>query len=183
MSYLSSLGANATIIDVYRQYPAMARHLLGLAHEALAVTDEFTPGECEMIGAYVSALNNCGYCRRVHTEAAIAAGVDRSLFEGYAAGNAPQYGGPRWKPVFDYVRDLTLTSSAISKSHIDLLLEAGWSEPAIVQLVAICSAFAVLNRFANGLGLTANDDFFTDAGFRLATEGYAAAAATLESEI
>lgn len=179
MSFLPSLGERATLIDVYRKYPDMARHVLGLAEVAFTMTDAFTPGECEMMGAYVSALNNCGYCRRIHMEAAISNGIDRSAFDDFAIADAPRYGDARWRPVFEYVRALTLAPASVFRGHTEGLLAAGWSEDVIVQLTTITSAFNVLNRLADAFGLSANEEFFALAGQRLAAKGYGGTAKML----
>ena len=52
------------------------------------------------------------------------------------------------------------------------VVRAGWPEPAVVQLAALCGAFAALNRLACGLGLVAAPDFAAAAGDRLARIGY-----------
>ena len=93
MPHLTSLSAKATLLDVYRKYPSIARHTLGLAAAAFDLTAELSHAECELLGAYISALNSCAYCTGIHTEAAVAAGITRDAYAHIADGAAPAYGG------------------------------------------------------------------------------------------
>ena len=179
MAYLSALGADATLLDVYRRYPDLARHALGLAQAAFAQTDELTQAECELLGAYVSSLNRCHYCRRIHSEAAVVCGLDRAVFGAQADGVTPDYGGAEWQPVFDYAKTLTLSPAEVTQQHVDNLLAAGWSQDAVAQVASVCCVFNVLNRLVDGLGLSADDEFFAAAGQRLAKVGYGGTAELL----
>ena len=171
MSFLEGLGAAATLLDVYRRHPALARHVLGLAQAAFALTDELSRAECELVGAYASALNGCAYCRGVHGEAAAACGLGHATQE-RAAGEIAAYGGARWAPVFAYVRKLTLEPHAVAAGDVAALRREGWSEACVVQLAALCGLFGVLNRLVDGLGLAAGEEFYRRAGQRLASIGY-----------
>ena len=166
MAHLPSLD-NATLLDVYKRYPPLARHVLGLAEAAFTLTTEISRAEGEMLGTFVSQLNGCDYCRRVHGEAAVACGLTPPT------SIEPKYGGDRWQPVFAYVRTLTLSPGSVSAEQVTALLEAGWSEEAVVQLAALVCTFNTLNRLVDGLGLSAEPEFFTAAGARLADVGYA----------
>ncbi len=102
MSHLETLGPDATLLDVYRRYPPLARHMLGLAEEALRMTEALTRAECELLGAHVSALNDCAYCRGIHVEVARAAGMEEAALAGVEQGRAPTYrasAGSRFSPM------------------------------------------------------------------------------------
>lgn len=165
MAHLPSFD-NDTLLDVYRRYPPLARHVLGLAEAAFALSDEISRAEGEMLGAFVSQLNGCDYCRGVHGEAAVACGLARPSL------SDPAYGGARWRPVFDYVHALTLAPSSVTAEHASALLRADWSEDAVVQIAALSCVFNTLNRLVDGLGLSAEQSFFAAAGARLADVGY-----------
>lgn len=179
MPHLNSLAANATLLDVYRRYPPLARHTLGLAAAAFDLTGEISHAECELLGAYVSALNGCAYCHGIHTEAAAAAGVPRGALEAIGAQSPPAYGGARWEPVFAYVAALTAEPHGVRRDHVVALTQAGWSDDAIAQFAAVCCVFNVLNRLVEGIGLSADAAFYAQAGKRLASVGYAGTARML----
>ena len=172
MAHLSTFD-NATLLDVYRRYPSLAKPIRELAEAAFALTDEVSRAEGELLGTFVSQLNSCDYCRNVHAEAAAACGItppQTSRFD---------YGGARWEPVFDYVHTLTLSPRSITTGHVTALLEAEWSEDAMTQFAALSCVFNTLNRLVDGLGLQADEDFFASAGTRLAQIGYSGTAERL----
>ena len=164
---------NATLLDVYKRYPPLAKHVLGLAETAFTLTSEVTRAEGELLGAFVSGLNGCDYCRGVHGSAATACGLTPPK------ANEPEYGGARWQPVFDYVRTLTLAPGSVAPEHVSALLKEGWSQDAVAQFALLTCTFNTLNRLVDGLGLSATGDFFTAAGARLADIGYAGTAELL----
>ena len=165
MAHLTGLQG-ATLIDVYKRYPPLAKHVLGLAETAFTLTGEVSRAEGELLGMFVSLLNGCDYCRGVHGEAAAACGITPP------STSEPEYGGARWRPVFHYVRTLTLAPNSVTPEHVSELLEAGWSEDAVAQFALLTCTFNTLNRLVDGLGLEAESDFFTAAGARLAEVGY-----------
>ena len=177
MPYVTHLGAQPNLLDLYRRYPSIARYVLGLAETAVTLSERLTHGECEMLGAYISGLNACEYCHGIHKEAAVAAGIDRTVFK--SCSKSPDYGGTQWQPVFAYVSVLTLNPSSINAELVKSLTDAGWSGDDIVQFAAICSAFNVLNRMVEGLGLSAEESFYGQAGKRLASIGYGGTAQML----
>ena len=156
----------ATLLDVYKRYPSLAKPILGVAEGAFTLTDEVSRAEGEMLGAFVSQLNACDYCQNVHSEAASACGLE------LPSNPATNYGGARWKPVFDYVRTLTLSPGSVTQEHVAALLKENWSEDAVVQFAALTCVFNTLNRMVDGLGLEAEESFFAAAGTRLAEIGY-----------
>jgi len=179
MAHLSSLGANPTLVDVYKAYPGIARHTLGMAEASFKLTDQLSHAECEMLGAYISRLNGCDYCAGIHTEATVAAGLERTVFETDPDTSKPAYGGARWRPVFALMELLTLSPSRVDQDAIDALVKQDWSDDAIIQLTAISCTFNVLNRLVEGLGLSADEAFYQQAGKRLASVGYGGTAKML----
>src|SRR3954451_3114546 len=51
-------------------YPETEKHLNGLADALLRGPSSLTPGEREMIAAYVSSENECHFCRHLHASTA-----------------------------------------------------------------------------------------------------------------
>ena len=58
MSYLKSLPAETTLLQVFQAYPGPARHLLAFHELVLRGESPFTPGERELIAAYVSIFDS-----------------------------------------------------------------------------------------------------------------------------
>ena len=70
MAYLPSLPADAVLLDVFRAYPDTARPLMDYHQALLRGPSPLSVAERELIAAYVSGLNACGYCHGVHSAAA-----------------------------------------------------------------------------------------------------------------
>ena len=65
------------------------------------------------------------------------------------------------KPLFRYVKKLTLEPSKIQKKDAEEVFRAGWSELALFDAVQVCSLFNMMNRLVDGTGVkpdTVNTD-------------------------
>jgi uncharacterized peroxidase-related enzyme len=65
--------------------------------------------------------------------------------------------GPTDRAMLDYVAKLTRVPSAVSEADVQTLREAGFDEPAILDIALITGYFAFVNRIADGLGLALED--------------------------
>jgi len=63
------------LLQVFRAYPDTARPLLDYHELVMRGPSPFTVAERELIAAYVSGVNECGYCHGVHTATAEAFGI------------------------------------------------------------------------------------------------------------
>jgi uncharacterized peroxidase-related enzyme len=184
MSYLRALPPDAGLLRIFQAFPDLARPLLEY-HEVLLRGDSpFTAGERELIAAYVSRLNECNYCRAVHSQTAVALGIDvKSIANLLAsspdedvryAGNAADWRiNPRMRPVLALLQKLTLSPGKIGATDVDAIFAAGWDDRALYDAVAICGLFNLMNRLVNGLGIEAPDAYMKLAAERLAKGGYA----------
>ena len=53
------------------------------------------------------------------------------------------------------------------------VFDAGWDERALHDAGSVCGRFNLMNRLVDGLGVTADPDYFGLAAGRLASIGYA----------
>src|SRR5215467_1370757 len=72
MSFLKSLPPDAGLLEIFRAFPESAWPLLQYQEALLRGESPFTAAERELIAACVSGLNNCDYCRAVHSHTAVA---------------------------------------------------------------------------------------------------------------
>jgi uncharacterized peroxidase-related enzyme len=114
MSYLPSLKPDSVLLDVFRAYPDAARPLLDYHEALLRGPSPFTVAERELIAAYVSGLNACGYCHGVHSATAQAFEIAEGTLEALLADADTAPVDERLRPVLRYVRKLTETPS---RSH------------------------------------------------------------------
>ncbi len=77
------------------------------------------------------------------------------------------------QPLLGYIGKLTCDPSKVSPADACAVLTAGWDERALHDAVSVCALFNFMNRFVNGLGITADDDYSDTSGTRLADHGYA----------
>lgn len=173
MAYLPSLPAGAVLLDVFRANPDTARPLLDYHQALLRGPSPLTVAERELIAAYVSGLNACGYCHGVHAATAEAFGIPEGTLAALLAdvGTAPV--AERMKPLLRYVAKLTLAPAKITPRDAEAVLAAGWQEQALHDAVAVCGLFNLMNRLVDGLGIAAGEHYFATAAGRLSETGYA----------
>src|SRR5213080_2498162 len=153
MSYLRSLEPDAGLLQVFQAFPKAARPLLEY-HEVLLRGDSpFSAADREMIAAYVSALNKCNYCRAVHSQTAVALGIDANAISQMFSDSQSDHLEVRMRPVLAFVRKLTLSPGEIMAKDVDAIFAAGWNDRALHDAAAICGLFNLMNRLVNGLGI------------------------------
>ena len=172
MSYLKSLPAETTLLQVFQAYPGPARHLLAFHELVLRGESPFTPGERELIAAYVSGLNDCGYCHGIHTVTAEAFGVPAGVLTAAVTDLASAPVDERLKPVLAYVGKLTRTPARMTEADAEAVFAAGWDERALHDAVLVCALFNFMNRMVEGLGIQADDAYKKLSGERLKDGGY-----------
>ncbi len=117
----------------------------------------------EMIGVWVSALNECDYCVEHHF-----AGMKRLLGDEVRANElreAIEDGDVDVAPITDaekmalgYAAMLTLTPARISEKVIEALRSAGLEDGEILEINQVTAYFNYANRTVLGLGCTTDGD-------------------------
>jgi alkylhydroperoxidase family enzyme len=121
----------------------------------------------------VSGLKACGYCYGVHERTAQSFGVATETLAGLLDDIDTAPVQERIRVLLRYVMKVTTTPSLVTPLDARAVLEDGWTERALHDAVEVCSLFNLMNRFVNGLGVTADQDYFDLSGHRLADDGYA----------
>ncbi|HEX6197814.1 MAG TPA: carboxymuconolactone decarboxylase family protein [Jiangellaceae bacterium] len=172
MPYLPSLKPDAVLLDVLRSFPTAAEPLLAYHEALLRGPSPFTVAERELIAAYTSGLNACGYCHGVHSATAEGFGVPKGTLQALLDDVDAAPVDERMRPVLRYVRKLTESPSRIAPSDVEAILAAGWDEQAVHDAAAVCGLFNLMNRLVDGLGITADEDYFAMSSRRLAAISY-----------
>ena len=162
-----------------RAYPEASRPLLDYHEAVLRSPSPLTAGERELIAAYVSGLNDCTYCHGVHTQTAARFGIPENLVGALLADVETAPVEPRMRALLAYVGKLTRTPSRVTAADAEDVRAAGWSDDALFHAVSTAALFNLMNRLVDGLGITAEAEYFTGAADRLAGQGYAADARAL----
>jgi uncharacterized peroxidase-related enzyme len=184
MSFLKSPPEGPGLLQIFQAFREVARPVLQYHEVLLRGESPFSAAQSELIAAYVSGLNNCDYCRAVHSQTAIALGTGADLVQQLFANSQmvdvrhrTNPSGwridPRMRPVLAFVRKLTLSPGKITAADIDPIFTAGWNDRALHNAAAICGLFNLMNRLVNGLGVEAPDDYTKLVAQRLAQSGYA----------
>lgn len=172
MTFLPSLPRDAALLDVFRAFPDAARPLLDYHEVLLRGPSPLSVAERELIAAYVSALNSCGYCHGIHEATAEAFGVPAGILEALLADIDTAPVSEPLKPLLRYVTALTRTPSRMTPALAATVLAAGWNEQALHDAVSVCALFNLMNRLVEGLGISADDAYQTTSAQRLAAGGY-----------
>jgi len=172
MSFLKSLPKDAGLLQIFQAFPKAARSLLEYHEVLLRGESPFSAAERELIAAYVSELNNCDYCRAVHSQTAIKLGIRSEAIAEIFSGSEPEHVEVGMRPILAFVHKLTLSPGKVTEADVEAVLAAGWDDRAIHDATAICGLFNLMNRLVNGLGVEASENYIQMAAQRLAQGGY-----------
>lgn len=171
MPHLQSLR-NGTLFDVFLQYPKYSESLHLFLEDLLRGASPFTVAERELIAGYVSGLNKCTFCCSVHAGLAEQLGQWENLVECFLADSPFEPENRKLLPILAYVRKLTLEIDTVAESDVAAIIDAGWSEEAVVQANLICGVFNLFNRWVTGLGVTGEPAFVKGTIKQLLAGGY-----------
>lgn len=173
MAKFPSLGAAATVPDILKMSPEAGKALLEMHEAIMRAPSALTPGERELIAAYVSGINQCQYCHGVHAETAKAyeefprGAVDRMLVNLETAGF-----GEKLKPILRLARKLTQAPADVTDADTRAVIGAGWDEKALHDAIMVICCFNFMNRLLEGHGVHGHEALFKERGPMLKKHGY-----------
>ena len=153
MALLRSLPENATLADLRRTYFDLLEKLPPYGHRLMRGPSPLTPGERELIAAFVSGVNSCRYCHGAHSLVARAFGVDEAVLAASLDNTDVAPVDARLKPILRYVRKLTETPSRMTAADAAAVYDAGWNDEALLHAIAVCAYFNNMNRLVEGAGI------------------------------
>lgn len=162
-----------SLLEVFKAHGDAARPLIAYHEVLLRGPSALSVGERELIAAFVSGLNACGYCHGIHAATAEAFGVATDTLAALLDDLEVAPISPRLKPVLRFVRKLTLSPSKIVDADRDAIVAAGWPEGVIHDAASICGLFNLMNRIVDGLGLAPDAAYRATSAARLHDGGYA----------
>lgn len=181
MTFLRSLPG-ASLMDVFRAYPDLAKPLHEFAHRLMRGPSPFTEGERELIAAFVSSLNGCGYCRASHTAVAARFGTPEGVVDQLLSDLDRADISDSLKTVFRYVKKLTEAPSRVTQADVEAMYQAGWDETALTHAALVCAYFNFMNRWVDGLGIEVKPAAVQFAADMLHRKGYVAILESLEQK-
>ena len=172
MPLLRSLPENATLLDLRQMYADLLEKLRPYGHRLMRGRSPLTPGERELIAAYVSGVNSCRYCFGAHSRVAEAFGADENVLSGLLDDIDAAPVEARLKPLLRYVRKLTQTPNRMTPDDAKAVYDAGWSDEALLHAVAVCAYFNNMNRLVEGCGIVGTAEGYDLAAKQLFEHGY-----------
>ncbi len=154
--------------------PETAKPMRELAHVLLHEPNSLTPGERELIAAYVSSQNDCHFCQASHGAAAAShlGGDDvvqrvKTDFEG-----API--SPKLKALLAIAGKVRRDGKLVTAEDVERARREGASDVEIHDTVLIAAAFCMYNRYVDGLDTWQPRDtnMYAQMGQHLAEHGY-----------
>ncbi|MFQ5703792.1 MAG: carboxymuconolactone decarboxylase family protein [Gemmatimonadales bacterium] len=173
MAFLKSLPQEGVLLNLFRMFPDTSLPLIQYHEVLMRGPSSFTVAERELIAAYVSGINSCSYCHGVHTATAERFGIDEGLLVQLLDDLDTAGIAEKMKPILRYAAKLTRMPSRVTQNDADTIFAAGWSDRALYETVSVCALFNFMNRLVDGLGITADVEYFEFAGRRLSEGGYA----------
>ena len=155
--------------------PETGKYLYELAQTLLRGPSPLKESEREMIAAYVSNKNNCGFCMNSHAAAArCLLGDEESLMDDIL--NEPDAASinNKMKALLNIAAKVQVSGKEVGQEDIDNAREAGADDMDIHDTVLIAATFSMFNRYVDGLNsLTPeNKDDYREMGIRMAEKGY-----------
>ncbi len=173
MPFLKKLSADARVFDAFKTWPHIYDPWTETCQQILRDSPSaLTAADRELIGTYVSKLNQCHYCTSVHNSVAKAYGLDPALVTQLVENVETAPVTEKLRPLLRYVRKLTLDQSRMAQADADAVYAAGWSEDDLHIAIAITALFNFMNRFVHGLGIQEDPAYTLAAGARLKAHGY-----------
>jgi uncharacterized peroxidase-related enzyme len=174
MAYINVQEGVPGIRSLVMFRPETGKPLYELAQVLLRGDSSLTEAERELIAAYVSYRNQCGFCMNSHAAAARclygegSAIVDAVLADGTAAAVTA-----KMKALLHLAGKVQISGSAVTAADIAAAREQGADDREIHDTVLIAAAFSMFNRYVDGLGSWTPTDpaVYEEMGRRMA-KGY-----------
>jgi uncharacterized peroxidase-related enzyme len=157
-------------------HPETAGPITDLAQALLHAPNSLSRGERELIAAYVSALNDCTFCRTSHAAIAVCHLGDESLVETVLANAEASSISPKVKALLAIAARVQQSGRAVRAGDIDRARREGATDTEIHDTVLIAAAFCMFNRYVDGLDAwTPTDvDGYRQRARHVAEHGYVA---------
>lgn len=132
----------------------------------------FSHAQKELFAAYVSGLNACSFCYGSHVAVAENFGISPKIVESLLEDIAWAPIKNNEKPIFNYLKKLTLSASKLTQSDADAVFNEGWSEEDLQEVILIGCLFNFYNRLLDGHGIKGNKAIYHFGANHLHKNGY-----------
>jgi uncharacterized peroxidase-related enzyme len=160
--------------------PETAAPINALVDLLLRGPNSLTPGERELIAAYVSSQNECRYCHSIHGAVAAHHLGDEEVVAQVKCGAERAGVSDKLKALLVIAGKTALGGKQVAAADIAAARALGATDLEIHDTVLIAAVFCMCNRYVDGLATSAPDstDFYRQRAALVAEHGYAVSAAT-----
>ncbi len=154
--------------------PETAKPMRELAHILLHQPSTLTPGERELIAAFVSSRNQTYFCEASHGAAAAAHLGDSAIVDEVKRDFYTAPVSAKLKALLVIAGKVQQDGKLVSKEDVEAARNLGATDLEIHDTVLIAAAFCMYNRYVDGLGTwqPRNPDMYAQMGKHLAEQGY-----------
>lgn len=172
MAFFSYLNENSDITDITFNDRSRLGPLDKASHVIMRGKSAFSEAEREIMAAFVSGLNACSFCHGSHKAVAAQFGIKPELIEQLVNDVEKAPIKDSLKPIFYYLKKLTLNPSKLVLADVEKVKAAGWSEAALHEAILVGCLFNFYNRLLDGHGVKGDKHIYQFAGEHLAKNGY-----------
>ena len=162
MSRFPSLPERPVLADVFKRFPRVVAPLFEYHDLLLRGPSPLSIAQRELIAAFVSALNSCGYCAGAHRSIAEIHGIAPETLDALLAGSEGADVDPKLRPILAYVRKLTLSPSKVIDADAQAVFAAGWDEEALFHAISVCGLFNLMNRIVEGCAIRSDTEVLAE---------------------
>jgi uncharacterized peroxidase-related enzyme len=157
MARFPSLPEQPHLADVFSRFGRGVWPLCEFHDILLRGESDWSVAERELMAAYVSGLNACGFCNASHSMIAELHGISADVLKGLLEDPDHPAVAPPLAAVLAYLRKLTLTPSRLTDSDAQAVFVQGVSEQALFDAISIGALFNFMNRLVEGCGVVTNE--------------------------
>jgi uncharacterized peroxidase-related enzyme len=161
------------IWDLFAYQPEFTAHLARFTQGVLRQPTTISPGLRELIAAYTSSQNECGFCAQSHAAAASELLGDEQLVRAVLSDLEQAPLAEKEKILLRFVGKVTKDLPSIGSKDIEVLRSAGWDDEAIYFAITTCALFNFYNRWITSTGVAEmSAEAHRQQGKGLASRGY-----------
>ena len=172
MPFLKHLDDLSDITDITWNDRKRLGPLDKASQNIMSGKSSFSPAQKEVFAAFVSGLNACSFCYGSHAAVAKNFGVSQETIEALVEDIDSAPVASNEKPLFQYLKKLTLSPSKLIQEDADKIFREGWSEQDLQDLILIGCLFNFYNRLLDGHGIKGNQAIYQFGADHLHKNGY-----------
>lgn len=175
MAYIKVPEGVPGIRSLVQFRPETGAPLYGLAQVLLRGPSPLSPAERELIAAYVSSRNNCGFCMNSHAAAARCLfGKEEQIVDEVIKEKDLSSLSEKMKALLQIAGKVQQSGKSVKPEDIETARKAGAVDQDLHDTVLIAATFSLFNRYVDGLAsFTPTDPAeYAAMGERMSAHGY-----------